>query len=51
MICRGYIYNETIAKGVGGLQGKHSDNLGIAAEKYHHSMPGLGEGLVTGRRK
>lgn len=39
-IYRGFIYNETIAKGVGGLHGKHSDNLGIVAKKDHHRCAG-----------
>lgn len=52
IICRGIIYGRTTNDGVGGLQRKHSDKLGIASEKSHHHRPvGPREGLVTRKEK
>lgn len=52
IICRGIIYGRTTNDGVGGLQQKHSDKLGIASEKSHHHRPvGPREGLVNRKEK
>ena len=52
IICRGIIYSRTTNDGVGGLQRKQRDKLGIAAEKGHHHRPvGLREGLVNRKEK